>query len=100
VLELARDEEARQDGIDGADLASAVLLGTRRASGFQPGAALIGDRVRLEERIARLLAPLAADAPDRLITPTLFVLAMCLLSAVAGARFGEAVMQTAVLLLP
>lgn len=93
VLELARDEEARDEGIDGADLASAVLVGAQWKSVAPRGAALIGSAARLEDRIACLLGPLAADTPERLIAPTVIVMATCPLGVVSGARFGETLMQ-------
>jgi hypothetical protein len=93
VLELARDEEARDAGIDGADLASAVLVGAQWPTVAPRGAALIDSCARLEDRIARLLGPLPADTPERLVAPTVLVMATCLLSVVSGARFGETLMQ-------
>lgn len=100
VLELARDEEARDDGIDGADLASAVLVGAQWKTTISGGAALIDSGARLEDRIARLLGPLAADAPERLIVPTTLLAATCVLSLVSGARFGETLMQIVIRSLP
>jgi hypothetical protein len=63
ALELARDDEARGGGIDGADLAAAVL-GSVRFQCARPGtsATLIGRPDALPARIARLLAPLPANA--------------------------------------
>ena len=63
ILELARDDEARAGGIDGADLAAAVLGSVRfqiRMSGA--AATLIGRPEALPGRIARLLGPLPAGA--------------------------------------
>jgi hypothetical protein len=69
ALELARDDEARADGADGAELAAAVLASVRYLSriapetplplnGTQPvHARLIGDSRALRERVSRLLAP-------------------------------------------
>jgi hypothetical protein len=63
VLEIARDDEARADGIDGADLAAAVLGSVRFQLRVSGGAAtLIGRPQALPGRIARLLAPLPAGA--------------------------------------
>jgi hypothetical protein len=68
VLEIARDDEARAGGIDGADLAAAVLSSVRfQLRGSGAAATLIGRPQALPGRIARLLAPLpagAAAAPD------------------------------------
>jgi hypothetical protein len=63
VLEVARDDEARAGGIDGADLAAAVLGSVRyqvRLSGS--AATLIGRPEALPGRIARLLEPLPVGA--------------------------------------
>ena len=72
ALEWARDEEARRQGVEGSDLAAAVLASVRflgalsvpqRAalSGTQVAhARLIGDGQALRRRIARLLTPLHA----------------------------------------
>lgn len=93
VMELARDEEARHDGIDGADLASAVLLGAQMELAAPHGASLLGSRTYLEDRIARLLAPVAADTPELSNATRLAVAATCLVSAVSGAWLGEALVQ-------
>ena len=100
VLELARDEEARDDGVDGADLASAVLVGAQWATAARQGAALIDSGGRLEDRIARLLGPIAPDTPERLMAPTVIVVATCVFSIASGARFGETLMQIVVRSLP
>ena len=69
VLELARDDEARASGADGADLAAAVLvsmrfiaqLGPKDGARFQgtqlAHARLTGDSGTLRNRVSRLLAP-------------------------------------------
>lgn len=63
ALEIARDEEARTWGIDGADLAAAVIEAARlEHQRREPRARLIGAGEALEERIARLFEPLAADS--------------------------------------
>lgn len=100
VLELARDEEARDDGIDGADLASAVLVGAQWKTVVPRGAALIDSGARLEDRIARLLGPVSPDTPERVIAATVIVVATCFLGVVSGARFGETLMQIVVRSLP
>jgi beta-lactamase regulating signal transducer with metallopeptidase domain len=66
ALELARDEEARESGVSGPELAVAILAITRLDHGFSaPAAATLGgDAALLQDRIARLLAP-AAPAPQR-----------------------------------
>jgi len=65
TLEDARDDEARAEGIDGADLAAAVLSSLRFQLGINASAAtLIGRPEALPARIARLLKPLAVSPPD------------------------------------
>lgn len=61
ALELARDEEARRAGIDGVDLATAILAAARVSAGLARRSAIatLGDKAEaLAERIRRLLAPL------------------------------------------
>ncbi|MGH8206347.1 MAG: hypothetical protein ACRETK_06190 [Steroidobacteraceae bacterium] len=72
ALELARDQEARACGIDGAELAAAVLASVRFLKSIPPEeraalsgtqvahARLIGDSRTLKERVLRLLAPVPA----------------------------------------
>ncbi|MGH7932357.1 MAG: M56 family metallopeptidase [Candidatus Binataceae bacterium] len=98
ALELARDEEARAAGVDGRDLASAILAVARLRQhplGSQ-AAALIADQSALKERIAFLLNPLAhqgekvrASGAFPWIVPASLVLAMGL-----GSAFGETVVRT------
>ena len=93
VLEHARDDEARAEGVDGADLAAALVASIRfhRDSSGGICAPLIGNRSALEERIARLLQPLASpsgNAPTTLQVAVLLTLA--LMAAIAlGALYGE-----------
>jgi beta-lactamase regulating signal transducer with metallopeptidase domain len=60
ALELARDEEAREAGVTGPDLAAAILAVTRIERGFPVGTAALleGNGALLRERIGRLLTPL------------------------------------------
>ena len=62
ALELARDEEARAAGVEGADLADAILATARFNRLSLPAAALTGEAAALKDRIDRLLAPLK-DTP-------------------------------------
>jgi Zn-dependent protease with chaperone function len=93
ALEHARDDAARAEGIDGADLAAALVASLRfhrdRAAGVY--ASLIGQRSAFEERVARLLQPLAARSDKTLTTLQLAVLVtLALMTAVAlGAVYGE-----------
>ncbi len=69
ALELARDDEARANGADGAELAAAVLASVRFLSQLPPAesvrfkgsqrahARLIGDSRVLRHRVSRLLSP-------------------------------------------
>jgi len=93
TLEHARDDEARAGGIDGADLAAAVLGSLRFQLGIAASAAtLIGQPEALPARIARLLRPLPESPPDQ-EPPYLVVaggLAMVWLAAIVlGVSCGE-----------
>lgn len=94
AMEVARDEEARAEGVEGADLAAAVLAAVRLEGAAPPVTGLTGDPAGLRERVERLLAPLSSDEP-RLPSPR-WLLPLALACAVAmGALFGEAlVLQT------
>jgi hypothetical protein len=66
ALENARDDEARAAGIDGADLAAAVLGSLRlQIANSGPHATLTGDPAALPARIERLLQPLPESMPPR-----------------------------------
>lgn len=110
ALELARDDEARTNGADGAELAAAVLASVRYLERVEPRARvlssgtqlaharLVGDSRALRERVSRLLAPLeepcgggsgvlsSHQAEILLSSSLLLVLAL-------GAAFGERVMH-------
>ncbi len=91
-LERARDDEARASGVDGADLAAAVLGAARlQLETSTTGANLIGRREDLPARIGRLLQPLPATS-----VPEPGYLAICgalgivwLLALSAGLAWGE-----------
>jgi hypothetical protein len=106
ALERARDDEARAEGIEGADLAAALVASVRfhrdkiiAARTITAGAAgacarLTGDRSALEERVARLLQPLAGEPRDRMPTTlqVAFLLSLALVVVVAvalGDVYGE-----------
>jgi Zn-dependent protease with chaperone function len=94
ALEHARDDEARAEGIEGADLAAALVASVRFHRNITTGtcARLIGDRSALEKRVARLLQPLACEPRDRTPTPlqVASLLTVALLIAIAlGAVYGE-----------
>ena len=66
TLEIARDDEARAGGVQGADLAAAVLSSLRFQLGIAAAAAtLIGQPEALPARIARLLRPLQESPSER-----------------------------------
>jgi hypothetical protein len=85
ALEHARDDEARAEGIEGADLAAALVASVRFHRNFAPGicARLIGDRSAFAERVERLLQPLDIAPRDR--TPTTLQVALFLTLALLGA---------------
>jgi hypothetical protein len=109
ILECARDDEARDRGADGIDLAAAVLTIARRSSpSLRPrgtwwaapvDAALLGDAQSLQLRIARLLSPLpeADESPTWAgLGPTAaFAMAAALLSVAAalGAAYGNTILH-------
>ena len=62
-LELARDDEARRHGTDGADLAAAIVAAAKRPGPVRlAGASLCARDLELRERIERLLSPLPPGA--------------------------------------
>jgi hypothetical protein len=98
ALELARDEEARQAGVAGADLAAAIVA-VARFDGHGNGRALAhltGAEHELVERVRRLLAPLSATAGAgrrALFASALVVAATLLLALLAGFRFGDSLIR-------
>jgi hypothetical protein len=99
ILELARDEEARLSGADGADLAEAVLVAAKLQKwqmSAAPGASLIEDSIGLEERINRLLAPVSSEdvQPRRRAAITLFSVSVA--GVLSGIWFGEGFVQAIV----
>jgi hypothetical protein len=99
ALEHARDDEARAEGIEGADLAAALVASVRFHHNIAQGACarLIGDRSALAERVERLLQPLESAPPDR--TPTarqvaLFLTLALVVALALGTLYGERVVGT------
>jgi hypothetical protein len=93
ALELARDEEARLAGVQGADLASAILVSVRACQGTTPSpiAALNGDRAILEKRVHSLLGPVAdlsKECGRSSVEPGLLGLGL-LLAVALGIAFGD-----------
>lgn len=112
ALELARDDEARAAGADGADLAAAVLGSVRyleRLTAPGPGmrltgtqlahATLIGDPSALRQRVARLLEPLpqrsrgASPGIGRMDRAALLLIPLLLAALVLGAVYGQIIMR-------
>jgi Zn-dependent protease with chaperone function len=98
ALELARDEEARATGIEGTDLANAILASARfdQRVNLPPQAALTGEASALKQRIGRLLDPLPTDWVETQMSthgPLLTLLATLLLALVLGLMFGERVVR-------
>jgi BlaR1 peptidase M56 len=94
ALEHARDDEARAEGIEGADLAAALVASVRFHRNTAAGACarLTGDRSALEERVARLLQPLTRE--PKVGTPTTLQVALLLMLALMvavalGVVYGE-----------
>ena len=93
ALELARDEEVRRQGVDGADLAAAVIVALRFSSVTpSEGVSIVGGHEGVRDRIRRLLAPLPAieDVSTQPRSIRAATLAGPLGAAILGASFGEA----------
>ena len=95
ALEVARDEEARGRGVDGADLAAAVIEAARlqRRRAGKRSAALIGDGERLRERITRLLSPLPQDSDGPRFHLALALLGGAVILAVLGSFYGDSIVR-------
>lgn len=112
ALELARDDEARAEGADGADLAAAVLGSVRylerqavprpalRLAGTQLAhARLIGDPGALRQRVSRLLGPSspqpggAAAGRGRLERAGVLLVPLLLTALVLGVIYGQLIMR-------
>ena len=100
ALELARDEEARARGVNGADLAGAIIAAARLNSQhpWPAGATISGDAAALRERIIRLLAPLPGppESPRRRIR-LVARLAGLAAAVVLGDAFGEPIVRALLL---
>ena len=94
ALELARDEDARRGGVDGADLAAAVVAAARLQHDRRSAVAGLaaGDAALLRDRVDRLLAPLAEPLPWA--RPWRHAIAGGMVVAVVlGAIFGESLVR-------
>jgi hypothetical protein len=85
ALEQARDDEARMAGIEGSDLAAALVASVRfhRNIGAGVCARLNENRSALEGRVARLLQPRESAVADKM--PTTLQLVLWITFAVAAA---------------
>lgn len=112
VLEHARDDEARERGVAGADLAAVVLAVARQATPARSSqgarttieASLLGNAQSLRMRITRLLSPLpdtgvttrtGAKSGNSAIIATLAT--MLLIAGALGAVYGEWILHAALL---
>lgn len=110
VLEQARDDEARQCGISGTDLASAVLIVLRQSSStswkeddgrmnVMIDATLGGDPRALERRIARLLSPrlntdgTLATSRSYSLWLSLTLISVLMATVGLGAIYGESILH-------
>ena len=99
ALELARDEEVRRQGVDGADLAAAVIAALRFSTAYpSPVVSIVGHHHGVRDRIARLLAPLPAaqDEPMPSRPWRVSTIAAPLGAVMFGASFGEAIVRALV----
>lgn len=98
AVELVRDDEARRSGVEGADLAAAILAAVRVQAADARPAACLCDAAFLKERITRLLAPLeprgaAMAASVRRLRPMSALLVAWGLATLLGAQFGESIVR-------
>jgi hypothetical protein len=102
VVEFARDDEARRCGVEGADLAAAIIAAVRLHERDRSVLALVGDRTDFETRIRRLLVAPPPDEPKGSSTwRVVLAAALALVAiAVAGALCGETIVRTVFSVLP
>lgn len=102
VVECARDDEAREAGIEGADLAAAILAAVGLYEAERCAPALGGEPTDLETRIRRLLEPAPSGEPVGYSVLALVLASTPVLVgvAIAGALFGEAIVSGVFILLP
>jgi len=95
ALELARDEQARLDGVPGEDLAAAVVAVARMPRRALGGAmaGLTGAETSLASRVHRLLEPVPPDRGRRSIGLLVAVIAVLVASGVIGALYGDYVLR-------
>ncbi len=99
ALELARDEAVRREGVDGADLAAAVIAALQFSTvNAAPAVSIAGNHHGVRDRIARLLAPLPAtqDEPACSHAWRVSTLAAAVGAVMFGASFGEPIVRVVV----
>lgn len=91
ALEMARDQEVRQSGVDGSDLAAGILAVLRIATAVGGVAAtLIEDESSLHERIQRLLAPVTVDRTNgHTVVAFAVVLSSLAAALIVGMKAGD-----------
>lgn len=94
ALEISRDEEARAAGVDGPDLAAAILEAASSLVVRHGATAALVDEGRLARRIARLLTPMA---PLEELPPGRWLLALLAVSMVAAVGLGHVFGEPAVM---
>jgi hypothetical protein len=93
ALELARDEDARESGVDGADLAAAIVCAAKVSCATGAAAALTEQEL-IEDRVGRLLEPLPSRQRDRFGLARVAIWLVALAGAcVLGATFGESTVR-------
>jgi hypothetical protein len=95
ALEIARDDDARRQGVRGEDLAAAVVAVARlpRGDAGLAIARLTGAEIALAARIRRLLAPLPRDARGRGHAAPLVLAAALGVAVVVGLEFGDSLLR-------
>lgn len=98
ALELARDEEARAAGVAGDDLAAAIITAARMSisAPLRPFAGITGDAAALQDRIARLLGPVAGGPAAPASRWHALLGAGLAVAIVVGAALGETVVRALV----
>jgi beta-lactamase regulating signal transducer with metallopeptidase domain len=93
-LEIARDEDARSEGVRGEDLAAAVLaVAKMSAPATGAVAGLTGTQASLASRVRRLLDPLPVLYRRRSVVLPLMILIALGVSIGVGVRCGDSVLR-------
>jgi hypothetical protein len=102
VVEFARDDEARGAGVDGPDLAAAIIAAVQLREADRCALALAGDPVDFDTRIRRLLTspPPDTDVPSSARLFAVVAAPALALAVLAGVIWGEAFVRTVFSVLP